>query len=154
MHPVIIESLEDYLAGELPAAVQRRVETHLESCPECRQEVQKMREISGLFASLTTADAVVPRPDFTARVLAQVSDRRAGSLWSLFSLDFAFARRVVFASLLTLAILGSYLVSRETSYSPSPSPESIIASEPMYQTPLAPEAGRDRMLVTLTSYEP
>ena len=33
---------------------------------------------------------------------------------SLFSLDLAFGRRLVFASLLTLAVLGSYLVSRET----------------------------------------
>jgi hypothetical protein len=58
---------------------------------------------------------------------------------------------VAFASLLTLAILGSFLVSRETEYGPADVPmEALMATES------APESrsNRDRMLVTLTSYEP
>jgi hypothetical protein len=78
----------------------------------------------------------------------------AASFFSLFALDGGFARRVVFASLLTLAVLGSYLVTRETNYSPGPpTPEAVMAIE--QSPPNAPANNdRDMMLVTLTSYEP
>jgi hypothetical protein len=55
---------------------------------------------------------------------------------------------VVFASLLTLATLGTVLVTRETSYAPLPTnPETVMADENNSSSP-------DRMLVTLTAYEP
>jgi hypothetical protein len=53
-----------------------------------------------------------------------------------------------------LAVLGSYLVTRETEYaSGPPNPEAVMAIE-QAPAPVAPGADRDRMLVTLTSYEP
>ncbi len=111
-----------------------------------------MREISALFTSLQPAEVVEPSPGFTARVMQQVGERPAPSVWSLFSLDFAFGRRVVFASLLTLAVLGSYLVTRETEYaSGPPSPEAVMAQD---QSAPNPGPDRDHMLVTLASYEP
>ena len=75
----------------------------------------------------------------------------AASFWNLFSLEPGFGKRVAFASLLTLAALGSVLVSRETDYTPGPPPmEAIMAVE---SSP-GSHSDRDRMLVTLTSYEP
>jgi len=54
----------------------------------------------------------------------------------------------VFASLLTLAVLGTVLVSRETAYAPAPTtPEAVMAND--QGSPTA-----DRMLVTLAAYEP
>ena len=76
------------------------------------------------------------------------------SFWSLFSLDPGFGRRVVFASLLTLAVLGSYLVSRETEYIAAPSPEAVMAIDQSPAQDLGAARDRDMMLVTLTSYEP
>ena len=105
-----------------------------------------MLEMSGLFATLRPTEAIAAPMGFYARVIAQVSRPQVPSFWSLFSLDAAFGRRVVFASLLTLAVLGSFLVSRETGYSPGPaSPEAVMAEH---------NTNRDAMLVTLTSYEP
>jgi hypothetical protein len=79
--------------------------------------------------------------------MQDVAMNPAPSLWNPFA-DFAFGRRVVFASLLTLAVLGTVLVSRETSYSPAPTtPEAVMAND--QGSPTA-----DRMLVTLTAYEP
>lgn len=113
-----------------------------------------MQEISTLFTSLKPVEEVQPAPGFAARVMQQVEAQASTSIWNSFSLDFAFGRRVVFASLLTLAVLGSYLVTRETEYaSGPPNPEVIMALDPSAPSP-GPSADRDRMLVTLTSYEP
>lgn len=154
MHPVILESLEEYLAGALAPAEKQRLDAHLETCDRCRMEVRGMQEISTFFTSLAPTEVVEPAPGFAARVLDQGGRRSTASIWSFFSLDLAFGRRVVFASLLTLAILGSYLVTRETEYaSGPPNPEAVMALEQPAPVP-GPSADRDRMLVTLTSYEP
>jgi anti-sigma factor RsiW len=146
MHQVIVESLEEYISGELSPAAQRDFDAHLETCAECSRELNGMMEMSSLFESLKLAEEITPPAGFYARVLSQVSKPQAPTFWSLFSLDAAFGRRVVFASLLTLAIFGSFLVSRETGYAPGPSsPEAVMAEH---------TTDRDAMLVTLTSYEP
>jgi len=147
MHALIVDDVEDYLAGTLPPWSQRRFQAHLETCSKCRREIQRMREFNGLFASLKPGGGVEPSPSFVARVMQDVALSPAPSLWNPFA-DFAFGRRVVFASLLTLAVLGTVLVSRETSYSPAPTtPEAVMAND--QGSPTA-----DRMLVTLTAYEP
>lgn len=154
MHAVIVEKLEEYISGSLlPAALQEFV-THLQSCPDCREEVRSMQEVSTLFTTLRTTEEVGPPAGFAERVMRQVAAEPAPSIWSLLSLDPGFGRRVVFACLLTLAVLGSYLVSRETEYMPGPSsPEAIMANE-QSPAPVGPTTDRDRMLVTLTTYEP
>jgi len=147
MHAVIINDLEEYLSGHLPPSALNRFHAHLETCGECRQEVEEVQESSGILASLKPAGTVVPPPSFVAQVMQSVVVGQAPSFWSVFG-DFAFGRRVVFASLLTLAVLGTVLVSREQAYSPNPTtPEAVMAD-----TSGPPNA--DQMLVTLTNYEP
>ena len=152
MHVVVMESLEEYLSGSLAPGARRAVEAHLAACEKCRVEVGSMREVSQLVAALRVEQPVEPAPGFYARVMECAEARRAQSFAGLFSLDFAFGRRVVFASLLTLAVLGSYLVSRETSYPADPSPEAIMALD---NAPASSDgvAERGMMLVTLASYE-
>ncbi len=151
MHPVILERLEDYLSGTLLPADSHRMEAHLAACAACREELRGMQELSSLFAVLKPVGAIEPPLGFATRVTAQAVQARPGSFWDFLSLDPAFGRRVVFASLLTLALLGSYLVSQEARYTPGPmTPEAAMANEQ-----IAPQSGdRDRMLVTLASYEP
>ncbi len=147
MHAVIIEDLEEYLAGTLPPSAERRIQAHLETCGECRQEIQGMQEVTDMFASLKSPEPVKPSAGFVARVMPDVGDRPAPSFWNPF-VDFAFGRRVAFASLLTLAVLGTVLVSREAAYAPDPvSPEAVMATDQASPSP-------DGMLVTLASYEP
>jgi anti-sigma factor RsiW len=146
MHQAIVEGLEEYLGGVLKPAAQRDFEAHLEACEDCRREVSGMLEISGLFESLRPAEEVVPSPGFCARVMQQVGRSQVPSFWSLFSLDAAFGRRVVFAALLMLAVFGSFLVSRETGYAQGPAtPEAVMAEH---------NTNRDAMLLTLATYEP
>lgn len=154
MHPVIVENFEDYMTGSILPGARRVFEQHLETCPACRGQVREMREISGWFVELRPAGELVPPPGFTARVMQRAAEQPAPSLWSLLSVDPGFGRRVVFASLLTLAVLGSFLVSREVNYAPLPSnPEAVMAID-QHSAEQGSQNDRDAMLVTLTSYEP
>lgn len=152
MHAVVMQSLEEYLAGALEPAARRKIETHLEGCESCREEIGSMREVSQWFGSLRVEEPVAPSSAFFARVMAQVGRQNAvPSMTNMLSFGFAFGRRLIFASLLTLAVLGTYLVSRETSYPTGPSPEAILAQQESPAFDSAP--AQDNMLVTLTAYD-
>jgi len=146
MHQVILDRLEEYLAGT-PSS--REFTVHLESCPECRTEVSEMRELSSALAALRSPEEIAPRAGFYARVSGRIEQQqRPRSLATLFWLDPVFGKRVVFASVMTLAVLGSYLITRETDYSAGPpNPEAVMAQQ-------APAQDPDVMLATLASYEP
>jgi len=152
MHAVMMDSLEEYLAGALEPAAQRKIEAHLSTCKMCREEIHSMQDVSQLFVSLRSEEVFDPPPGFYAGVRQQVDDRRAVPTFAgLFAMDFAFGRRLMFASLLTLAILGSYLVSTEIEYQTGPSPAAVMAEQDSPTFESAP--ARDNMLVTLTAYE-
>lgn len=153
MHAVVMESLEEYLSGTLKPAALRDIEAHLNSCAVCREEVAGMQDISVLLQEMAPQQAIEPAPGFYSRVMRQVGGRKAAPAFaSLFSLDLAFGRRVVFASLLVLAALGGYLVSRESEFPGGPSPELVMAQQdsPSFEASPAHEA----MLATMTTYEP
>jgi anti-sigma factor RsiW len=153
MHAVVMDSLEEYLSGTLRPAGLRDIEAHLSNCEMCRREVAGMQQVSQWFGALRAEEAVAPAPGFYARVMRQVGDRHAvPSFAGFFALNFAFGRRLAFASLLTLAALGSYLVSHESEYPTGLSPEAVMAQQdsPAYDSARAQE----NMLATLTTYEP
>jgi len=153
MHAVVTDSLEEYLAGALEPVSQRAIEAHLSTCDVCREEVSSMQDISLLFGSLRLEDDTVqPSPGFCAGVMQHVGGLKpAPTFAGLFALDFAFGRRLVFASLMTLAILGGFLATRESQYPVGPSPDAIMAQQeaPAFDS----AAAQDNMLVTLTAYE-
>jgi anti-sigma factor RsiW len=145
MHQVILDRLEEHLSGSLSP---REFTAHLESCEECRTEVHEMQELSGALGTLRIREQIAPPPGFYARVSQRLEAERPRSLWSLFRLDPSFGKRIAFASLMTLAILGSFLITRETEYSAGPArPETIMAQQ-------SPSDNPDMMLATLASYEP
>jgi len=153
MHAVVVENLEEYLAGTLEPADRREIEAHLSACEACREEMNGMREVSDLFVSLRVdREEWPPSTGFYAGVVRRVEAQAAPtSFANLFSLDFVFGRRLVFASLVMLAILGAYLVSRESEYSGGPSPETVMAEQnsPGFDG----KPAHDNMLVTMTAYE-
>jgi anti-sigma factor RsiW len=152
MHAVVMESLEEYLSGALAPAVERRIEAHLGACKACREDVAGMREVGLLFGSLRCAETVEPPPGFYARVVARVDARKAApSFANFFALDFAFGRRLAFGSLVTLAVLGSFLIVRESGSPVGPSPETVMAEE--YSAAYDSAPAQDNMLLTLTAYE-
>jgi anti-sigma factor RsiW len=152
MHAAVLDRLEEYLSGTLSPVDTREFEAHLNNCEVCREEAQSMREVSECFTSLRPEQTLYPSPGFYAGVLEQV-DRQAArpTFTSLFSWRFAFGRRMAFASLTMLAILGSYLWMRETAYQPASSAEAVIAQQESPAFDSGP--AQDNMLVTLTAYE-
>lgn len=155
MHAVLMDSLEEYLSGTLEPAELRVVEAHLSTCELCREEVLGMQQVSLLFGSLRPEETVSPSPQFYSRIVEQVQTSRrrpVPSFASFFALDFAFGRRLVFASLLTLAAFGTYLVTHEAGIArQGMSPDAVMAQQnsPGFDSDHAP----DNMLVTLTAYE-
>ena len=153
MHAVMMENLEEYLSGTLEPPELREIEAHLSSCGACREEIRGIEEMSGLFGALRsegTGAANVP-PGFSGKVMELVGRRKAVPAFaSFFALNRDFGRRLVFASLLTLAVLGSYLVTHEEQYPASSSPEAILAQQ---NAPGFEANAENNMLVTLTAYE-
>jgi len=153
MHAVMMENLEEYLAGTLEPAQLRDVEAHLSTCGMCREEIHGMKELSGLFGTLRPYEAETwsIAPGFVGKVMERVERRQpAHAFANLFGLDMAFGRRLVFASLLMLAVVGSYLVSHESQYPRGSSPEAILAQQ---NSPGFEANAENNMLVTLTAYE-
>jgi anti-sigma factor RsiW len=151
MHAVVMDSLEDYLSGALEPAVERSIEAHLSTCKSCREEVRSMQDVSQLFVSFRAGEDLAPSGGFFAGVMRRIEAQRpVPSFASLFALDFVFGRRLVFASLMMLAVLGTYLVSHEVEYPAAPAPAAVIADQ---APPSVDSAPADNMLVTLTAYE-
>jgi anti-sigma factor RsiW len=153
MHAVMMENLEEYLAGTLEPPELRDIEAHLSTCGMCREELRGMQEVTGLFAALRKDETETweVAPGFAARIMEQVSRRKpAPAFASFFALSTAFGRSLVFASLLMLAVVGGYLVTHEAQYPSGSSPEAILAQQiaPGFDT-----HGENNMLVTLTAYE-
>lgn len=150
MHQIIQDGLEEYLSGTLEGQGLEAYEAHLSGCPECRTEVEAMQEMSSLFAALRIEEdeAVAPGPGFYAKLTDYVEQREESSIWSLLFQP-AFARQIAMASLLFLAVVGGFLMSRESETVAMPTPEMVIAAE----TTGDADQARGQMLITLASYE-
>ncbi|HWD99696.1 MAG TPA: hypothetical protein VG345_11680 [Bryobacteraceae bacterium] len=155
LHDIVVDELERHLSGN----ASRAFHDHLDQCPGCRAEVAAMTEISELMRDLRVAPEAVAQPSlgFYNRVTNRIVEDQRREAWGLFSPGAAFFRRVAFASLLLLAGLGSFLVTRETSYTasaPVVSSDSgpAVAIEHDLSDDHAPSADRDRMFVTLATF--
>ena len=153
MHAVTMENLEEYLAGTLEPAQLRDIEAHLSTCRTCRDEVRGMQELTGLFGTLRQDETETwnVAPSFAAKVLEQAGrSKPVPAFASFFSLNLAFGRRLVFASLLMMAVAGGFLMTRESQYPVGSSPEAILAQQ---NAPGFEANAENNMLVTLTAYE-
>jgi hypothetical protein len=150
MHDVIQNGLEEYLGGQ----IRRDFQAHLDQCAECRTEVRQFEDLSGLFHSLKEPEPIAVDPGFYFRVTQKIEAEREPSVWSIFSLDAVFGRRVAFASLMTLALVGSFLISNETGYQDPgvTGPEAVMASHDV-SAPHDTVSDRDRVFASLASYE-
>jgi len=156
LHSVVVDQLERHLSG----TASRAFHDHLDECPGCRAEVAAMVEFSKLMQEfrVTPEAATQPPLGFYNRVANRIVEDQQREAWGLFSPGAAFFRRIAFASLLLLAGLGSFLVTRESSYiSPAPArftapADAAIIMQHDLSDDHAPSADRDRMFVTLATY--
>jgi anti-sigma factor RsiW len=117
MHREISDHIEEILGDSEP--VGRPVsptQQHLSQCPECRMEVERMREQTALLRALRPPESFVadPRPGFYARVMERIEAEGPISIWNVF-IESPFGRRIAAASLSLALLLGIYLVTSERS---------------------------------------
>jgi hypothetical protein len=151
MHDVVKDQLEDHLNG----MASRAFYAHLDRCADCSATVAEMESVSLLIRELRPRQGtfIGPSSGFYSEVADTIIEKRRNKAWGLFSPGRAFFRRVAFASLLLLAGLGSYLVSRDSG--PLPSAGADAAAIMAQHDPSAadtPGSDRDRMLVTLATW--
>ena len=159
MHDIVIEELERHLSGN----ASRAFYAHLEICAVCRADVAEMDGVSLLMRELRPAaegqgldfldGPVEPGLGFYNRVSNRIIEHERKEAWGLFAPGAAFFRRMAFASLLTLAALGGFLVTREAGFIDLTG--SDAASIMAQHDPIADHtesSDRDRMLVTLATY--
>ena len=151
MHEPVKGRLEDYLHGKKSP----EVDEHLKACEGCRKEVERMRRQSELFRSMQAAPRRELSPAFYARVMERVESQARPSVWSVFG-DSLFAKRLAYASMTFMVVMGSFIVSMESGSDniSSTAPEVIFASdEEPIPVETDPQRGRETVLVTLTSYQ-
>lgn len=146
MHDILVDELERHLSG----GASRAFYDHLEACAECRDRVTEIAAVSRLICELKPATAPEPSLGFYNRVAGRIIDDQRREAWGLFSPGAAFFRRVAFASLLLLAGLGSFLVTRESSAGGADA--ATIMAQHDVNTVHSESSDRDRILVTLASY--
>jgi predicted anti-sigma-YlaC factor YlaD len=155
MHDIVVDELETHLSGRgAYKNASRDFYAHLDDCADCRAEVAAMDDLSLLLGELrlNPEQATLPQPSlgFYNRVRYRIVEKQQREAWGLFSPGAAFFRRVAFASLLLLAGLGSFLVSRESSFSGTDAASIMAQHDPVAAH--SESSDRDRMLVTLATY--
>jgi hypothetical protein len=161
MHDIVVDELETHLSGRgVYRNASRAFYAHLDACADCRAEVAGMDDLSLLLRELRFnpgdemdgAAATLPQPSlgFYNRVRYRIVEKQQKEAWGLFSPGAAFFRRIAFASLLLLAGLGSFLVTRESSFSGTDAASIMAQHDPVGVH--SESSDRDRMLVTLATY--
>ena len=154
LHDIVMDELEAHLSGGgVAKRASRAFYGHLEACEPCRAEVAELDGLSMLLRELrpeaASSAGPEPSPGFYNRVRYRILADQQKEAWGLFSPGAAFFRRVAFASLLLLAGLGSFLVSRESSFRGTDAATFMAQHDPAADHS---QADRDRMLVTLANY--
>jgi len=153
MHDIVIDELETHLSGAgVSKPASRGFYAHLDACPGCRAEVAEMDGLSLLLREMRPAEAsAAPQPSlgFYNRVRYRILDGQRKEAWGLFAPGAVFFRRIAFAALLLLAGLGSFLVTRESSFSGADAAAIMAQHDPVAAHS---DADRDRLLVTLADY--
>lgn len=148
MHDIIEGGLEDYLDG----SASREFESHLAQCRECAKEVTRMRDLAGGVRALRIDTPTEPPLGFSARVMRGVQQQQGRNFWNVFRIDASLVQRAAFASLLGLAVFGSYLATSpgDSMAAGDHTPEAVIASHDVTATD--PQQHINGMLVTLATY--
>jgi hypothetical protein len=148
MHDIVVEELERHFSGDASQAFY----DHLDACADCTAAVAAMDEISVCLRELKPDPERVPEPTlgFYNRVTRRIIDDQRKEAWGLFSPGAVFFRRIAFASLLVLAGLGSFLITRDYPDSGRDAVEIIAQHDPTAAH--SESSDRDRLLVTLATY--
>ncbi len=154
MHEIVRDYLEEHLRSKGTPDRLHDFHAHLSVCGPCRETVKRMEETSQLFDVLRLRTEQEPGPGFYARVMSRIDTEKRPSAWSLL-LDPVFGKRLVYASLTVVVLLGTYMYSSENAeMATAASPEAMLSSQAS-SAAVAPatEGDRDVILVNLATYK-
>ncbi len=152
-------NLENYLTGSLPAQEHEIFEAMLASNSEEREQLEWMLTQSKLMReTLRTppevAAELAPAPGFYARVMARVEAEAQPSFWSIFLEPFG--RRVAYASVALLLVMGLLMLSTPTEAEPelAEAPGQVLIDDhPEVHLVGDTADDRDRVFVSLTALD-
>ena len=112
MNEIVRQNLEALLSGDLTETERTRLEQHLNNNAVDREEFEAFRETALLLRGLRPQDGEEwePDPGFYARVSQRIDRERTVPFWQVF-LEPVVARRLAFAGLMWLLLLGTYTVA-------------------------------------------
>lgn len=121
----VLSRLHAFVDGEVPAKLTHEIEEHLGTCPSCRSQVERFRQVGDMLDNL-----IVPPlpPEFAARVMAEAQRRvpLAREKKSFFALgwgplrwllDLSVSMRLAACAVILLACLLGMFMSKELSLS-------------------------------------
>ncbi len=130
----VFSRLSAFLDGEASETILREVEAHLRTCPSCRVQVERMREVGELLDRQPIPPLAA---DFSLRVMAEarrrmppVRDRKRFSpgAWPLqWLVDLSIPMRAVACGIVLLASISGMLMSMEVFLSQSQRPDTAEA---------------------------
>ena len=114
MDPFVTDHLEDYLAGRLMGAKLNEFERRLGTDSDTALAVRRFEETSKLFDALRLDEEAEPAPGFYYRVASRIESEQEDPFWMMFLQPFLI-RRLAFAALMWLFLLGSVAVFHDDS---------------------------------------
>ena len=152
MHEPLKGRIEDYLHGGLHLP---DVEQHLAHCPSCYAEAAEMKKQAALFKVLKATGDIVPDAAFYARLMNRIETQAKPSIWNIFG-ESIFAKRLAYASLSFVVLLGTYFVSSTTNDQQlaNSSPEMLMSNDPNpAEVGTDPQKDREAILVNLATFQ-
>jgi hypothetical protein len=126
--------LAGYLMEVLDEPEKQRVEEHLTGCPECRAEVDSLREWTAALAAVPEAMLIDGPPEdadlLLQRTLRQIRGESSGRRHRRTAMVTSAA-----AAVAALAIAGGVLVGRATAPEPVPLAQPTASAQPTVSTP-------------------
>ena len=156
MDQFLKDNLETYLSGELHERQKAEWDAYLAAHPAAAQQVALHEETASMLRELRPPeDNGSGAPGFYDRLMDRIEEQRRIPFWSVF-LQPPFGRRLAFASLMWLALLGSYFVTfTDPADSQRHVAEAFLVEKPssVFEVRLGTDlnANRSSMLATLIS---
>ncbi len=156
MDQFLKDNLEAYLSGELDDDRKAEWNAYLAAHPAAARQVALYEETASMLRELRPPeDDWSGAPGFYDRLAERIEEQHRIPFWSVF-LQPPFGRRLAFASLMWLALLGGYFV---TFTDPADSRKQVVETiliereSPMYEVRLSADLHENRrsMLATLIS---
>ena len=155
MDQFLKDNLETYLSGGLDERQKVEWDAYLAAHPAAAQQVALHEETASMLRELRPPeDNWSGAPGFYDRLAERIEEQRRIPFWSVF-LQPPFGRRLAFASLMWLALLGSYFAFTDPADSQKRVAEAILVERPspVFEVRLGADLNENRssMLATLIS---